>query len=109
MRTWGWRGLGGERGAASGGGRRLGVEAGVDELVVPAGEARHLPVEEEAEYLGVLLELVLAHPDRRERDAEGAVLGLVPAGADPALDPAAREGGDGAERLGPEPRGPGAP
>src|SRR5947209_4866675 len=70
------------------------------ERVVRAAEVRAPLVEEQPQDLRVLLELVLALADRRERQAVRRELRFVPADAEPAVGTPAREVIDGAHGLG---------
>src|SRR5262245_12797092 len=58
-----------------------------------------LGIEEQLLDLRVLLEHVLARPDRRKRKAVGLRLDVVPAGAEPTVDAPVREVVDRGERL----------
>ena len=85
---------------------RLGQGRGVDELVVlPVERERRADrcVPEPGDDRQLFLEPVEALADRRERDAVGRVLVVVPAGAHAELDPAAAHGVDLGDRDGERP------
>jgi hypothetical protein len=58
---------------------------------VGPGEVGNGLVEQHPQRRGVLLQLILSRADARELKSERAVLGLVPARADPALDATVRD------------------
>jgi len=65
--------------------QRLGVVWSVHELVVRTAEVGATSIEQEADYLGVLLELVLALADGWEGDAVRRELDFVPSRAEAAI------------------------
>src|SRR5262249_7865226 len=80
----------------------LGIVGRIGDLEVLALEVRalQLGIEEHPQDLRVLLEHVLARPDRRKREAEGFRLDVVPSGAEAAIDAPVREVVDRRERFG---------
>ena len=82
---------------------RLGIAPRVVELEVVALEVGDGLVEERAENLHRLLEMILADPDALEGNAEALVLVLVPARPDPEIAAAVGEMIDGAHGLGEHP------
>src|SRR5436853_4272576 len=69
------------------------------QCVVGAVEVREVTIEQEAQHLRVLLELILPRAGAGELDAVRLVLGLVPTRAETAGDATAREQIDRGERF----------
>ena len=79
--------------------QRLGLHLGVLELEVLALEAEPLLRPEAAQDVTGLVEHVHSHADAREGDPVLLVLDLVPGGAHPQLEPAARDVVDGGRHV----------